>query len=242
MDQQQRLQQLVLYFDSDTTTIHKINLDLTCEDDTHKGSKSAETIVIKMEGVNTAPSFDTDAPAEVQNVDLATVVADAVILNTLAASDPENDILRFTIQSQDHDWFVIASDTGVISIKNSLPTDWNIDDTNDVVIRVQDGAGLYVETTMTAKIIDSKPLIITGVELKIPENLSTSTALIGSAGADSKITVGDDDASDITCSLALTPTDACFDASDVRTDCPANFIDKFSVVDTSSVANAWDIT
>ncbi len=166
-------------------------------------------ISITVTDVNERPEFGSTAIAIGidENTPAATNVGDPLV-----ASDPESDVLIYSLAGADSALFTIDSSTGQISTGDSTdldhesPSDAGEDNTYDLTVRVSDGEDAAgdpdtsiddsISVTITVNNVDEPPEFdSTTVELEVAENTVTDT------NVGDPITAVDPEGEDVTYSL-----------------------------------------
>ncbi len=182
------------------------------KDATGKADASVDgtiAVTITVTGVNEVPEFRSAAIAI--GIDENTPSA-ANVGEPVQASDPESDVLTYTLTGADSALFTINSSTGQISTGDSTeldhesPSDAGDDNTYDLTVGVSDGKDAAgnadtstdnsIGVTITVNNVDEPPEFdSSSVELEVAENTATNTNI------GNPITAVDPEGEDVTYSL-----------------------------------------
>lgn len=126
--------------------------------DSHSPALTAQaTLTINLTDANDAPSIAD------QSLEFAENVPAGQVVGSIVASDPDaGDSLTFELVSQTHDWLVIDSATGQLSIAEGAVLDFETQASALAIIQATDSAGLTAQGNLTVSVTDANdpPILV----------------------------------------------------------------------------------
>ncbi|MER3373231.1 MAG: BspA family leucine-rich repeat surface protein [Allomuricauda sp.] len=109
---------------------------------------STGNFTVTQEQANNAPPV-----IEAQSFEAAEDIADTAVIGTVAATDPEQDALTFSISVNDDDIFEIGSSSGELSLAEGKALDFETAESHAITVAVSDGNG-SATATITINVAD----------------------------------------------------------------------------------------
>ena len=145
------------------------------------GASTSCTVTVSVTDVNEAPSIS----ATTRSIEEDAVIGANVGLPVIG-SDPENDILTYTI-SDPSSTFAVSVDTGQIQVNAAL--DKELVGSYTVTLTTSDSAGLTSTATITILIIDvNDPPVLEDLSFSVSEFLSSGSTIRTLPGTDEDVT------------------------------------------------------